>query len=59
VLTGATLASAAGLFALPLERVARDAPWTRKTLLAAGVLALLASILVARVLAWRQGALFP
>lgn len=59
VLTGATLASAAGLFGQPFERIARDAPWTRKTLLAAGVLALLASVLVARVLAWRQGALCP
>lgn len=59
LLTSAWLASSAGLFTLVFQRIQRALPWARATLLAAGALALLASVLVARVLAWRQGALWP
>jgi hypothetical protein len=59
VLVAATLASASGLFALSFQRIARDVPWAFKAVLLAGVLALLTSTFVARVLEWRQGALLP
>lgn len=59
VLTSGTLASAAGLFAPHFQRIQRDVPWARKTFFGAGALALLASIVVARVFVWRQGSLLP
>ena len=59
LLAGTTLASGAGLFAPAFERMRRDVPWTPRVLLGAGVLGLVASVVVARVLVWRQGALFP
>lgn len=59
VLTSATLASAAGLFTLAFQRIRRDVPWAPRILLGAGAGALLASVVVARVLAWHQGALLP
>ena len=58
-LTSAVLSTAAGLFALPFARIRSDVPWARRALLGAGAAALLASVLVARALAWRQGALLP
>jgi hypothetical protein len=59
LLTSCTLASAVGLFAVHFQCIRRDAPWARKLLLTMGALALVASVVVARALAWRQGAMLP
>ncbi len=59
LLISATLASGVGLFAHAFQRIGRELPWTRHVLFGAGVFALLASVFVARILGWRQGALFP
>lgn len=59
LVTSALLASGAALFGLVFQDIRRALPWSRTALLGAGALALLAAVLVARVLAWRQGALWP
>jgi hypothetical protein len=56
---GGVLASAAGLFTPQLRAIARAARWNGAALLVLGLAALAASVLVARVLGWRQGALWP
>jgi hypothetical protein len=57
-LVGLVLASAAALFTPALRTIGR-APRARRVLLGLGAAALLCGVLVARVLAWRTGALVP
>jgi hypothetical protein len=58
-MTSTVLVSAVGLFAPAFQRMRRDVPGAARVLLGAGAAALLAAVLVARVLAWRQGAWLP
>jgi hypothetical protein len=59
VLFGTVLGSAATLFAPHFRALGHGAPRARSVLRALGFLALAASVVVARVLVWRQGALVP
>jgi hypothetical protein len=57
--TSAVLVSGAALFTRPLQNARAAVPWFQRLALALGVLSLAASVLVARVLEWRQGSLLP
>ncbi|MEO6709375.1 MAG: M20/M25/M40 family metallo-hydrolase [Planctomycetota bacterium] len=59
LITSAAVTSLVGLFAPAFERMRRDAAWAGGLLASVGMLALIASVVVARVLVWRQGALLP
>ncbi|HTF88181.1 MAG TPA: M28 family peptidase [Planctomycetota bacterium] len=59
LLTSAGIIPLVGLFSPAFERMRRDAPWAGRLLVSMGALALIASVVVARVLVWRQGALLP